>query len=115
MVRSIVENRLHAYNRISGQGTLHHGILKALFHCREVVLRHRAADYDLFKYIRRLQISGGFEFHLHVAVLSVSAGLLLILGVHVGIFADGLAEGNLRCLQDDLCFVSGQQLADRDL
>ncbi len=115
MVGSIVKDGFHADDRISGQRSLHHGILESLFHCREVVLRHRAADYDLFKYIRSLQISGGFELHLDMAVLSVSAGLLLILGIHVGVLADRLAEGHLRRLQDDLCFVSGQKLADRDL
>ena len=115
MVGSIIKDGFHADYRISGQRSLHHRSLESLFHCREVVLRHCAADYDLFEYIWSLQVSGGFEFHLDMTILSMSAGLLLILGIHVGIFADCLTEGHLRGLQDNLCFVSGQKLADRDL
>ena len=38
------------------------------------------------------------ELHLNVTVLSVSAGLLLILGIHIRILLNGLTECNLRRL-----------------
>ena len=96
MVGSVIENRLHAHYRISGQRSLRHGFLNTLFHCREIVLRNRAAYNYLLEYIRRLQITGGLEGHLYVTVLAVSAGLFLILGIHICFLLNGLPESNLR-------------------
>ncbi len=95
MVRSVIEYRLHAYNGISGQRSLDNGFLHTLFHSREVILGNGSAHYNLIEYISRLQISRWLKGHLHMAVLSVPAGLLLILGIHIRFLADGLAEGNL--------------------
>ena len=115
MVGSIVKHSLYAHYRIPCQGALHHGFLDTLFHCREVVLRNRAAHYDLLEHVGRLQIAGGLEGHLYMAVLSVSAGLLLVLGIHVRFLADGLPEGYLRTLQLDLYFEFIRQLADHHI
>ena len=47
MVRSIVQNCLHADYRISGKRTLRHRFLNSFFYCREIVLRNGSADYFL--------------------------------------------------------------------
>ena len=57
MVGAIVEHCLHTYYRIGSQRSFHHRILNTLFHCREVVLRNRAAHYDLLEYVGLLQIT----------------------------------------------------------
>ena len=47
-----------------------------------------------------------------MTVLTVTACLLLVLGVYVGIAEDRLAEGNLRSLQSDFCLIAVFDLAD---
>ncbi len=112
MVRSVVESRLHTDYRITCQRSLEHGFLKSLLNSREVVLRNRTADYRLFEDIRRIKVA---ELHLDMAVLTVSAGLLLILGVYIGILLNSLTERNLRRLQSNFALVSLKEFAHSNL
>ena len=83
MVRSIIQNGLHTHYRVSCQRTFQDGFLNTLFYCREVVLRNCAAEYLLLKYLRFFQIAGWLKDHLNVAVLAMSAGLLLIFALNL--------------------------------
>ena len=115
MIGSIVQDRFHAHNRISGKRSFYNRFLKPLLHSREVVLRNRAAYNAFFEDIRCIQVPGRLELHLDMSVLAVSAGLFLILHIHIGVLADRLTERNLRRLQIDLHFISCGKLARRDL
>ena len=50
-----------------------------------------------------------------MTVLSMSAGLFLILGIHIGFLLDRLTEGYSWSVQRDLAFESGSQLARYNL
>ena len=115
MVGAVVQGCLHADYGVSCQRSALNGFLDTLFHCREVVFRNGAAHNDLFEYIRRFRITGIFEAHLNVTVLTVSAGLLLIFCIHIRILADGLAERYLRACKLHIHFVFCQQLAHDDI
>ena len=115
MVGAIVQNSLHAYHRISGQRALLDGFLKSLFHCGIIVLRHSAAYYLLGKFILLLQISQRLKFHLNMAVLSMSAGLLFIFIFHVRFLADSLTERNLGLAQFDFHLIFIQEPAHHNI
>ena len=115
MVRTVVQCRFYADNRICGKRTCLYGVLKAFFHCREIVLRNRAADNLLRKFERFIKISGRLKTHFYVSILSVSAGLFLIFCFHIRFLADGLTERNLRFAQFQFYFVTFLQFADNDV
>ena len=50
-----------------------------------------------------------------MTVLSMSAGLFLILGIHIGFLLDRLTEGHSWSVQRDLAFESCRQLACNNL
>ncbi len=115
MVRAIIQDRLHAHYRISGQRSFKYRFLESLLYSRKIILRNRSAYHHFFKHERRLQISRRLKLHLNMAVLSVSAGLLLVLGIHIRILLQSLAECNLRRLQYNLALISCSQLACNNL
>ena len=81
-------------------------VLQALFYGWEEVLWNCSANNRLFKYIWLFQIAGWFKCHLDVSILSVTAGLLFILVLHICFLADCFPECNLRLLQFDFHFVA---------
>ena len=97
MVRSIVENSLNADNGICCKRSPSYGFSDTLLNSREEVLGNRTADNFLIEYILLFRIIGRTELHLNMSVLSVSAGLRLILGLDIGCSADSLSVCNLRC------------------
>ena len=105
MIGTVIENRFHTNDRIRSPRSCRYRVLQSFFHCREVILRHSAANHFLFEYIRSLQVPGCLETHLYMAILPVSAGLFLILVFHIGFFPDGLTIRNLRISQLDLYLV----------
>ena len=111
MIRSIIKDSLYSNYRISCKRSLQNGFLKSFLYCREVILRNCSANHFFFEYIWRLQISGWLKTHLNMSVLSMSSGLFLILGIYVRFLLNSLTECNLWCLQCDLTFISGSQLA----
>ena len=95
MIGSIIQGSLHTNNRISGKRTGFNGFCNAFLHCREEVLRNRASDNTLIKFIWMIQITGRFKCHLYMTILSVSARLFLILIFNIGFLTDRLSERNL--------------------
>ncbi len=115
MVGTVVKHRFYANNRVCSQRPAENGFLDAFFHCRKIILRHGAADYDLIKFIRFFQIAGRLKRHLDMPVLSMAAGLLLILVFHIRFLADGFAERNFWFGKFHFDFVFRQQFADNNL
>ena len=96
MIGAVHQGGLESYHRISCQRALLHALLDSLLNRREVVLRNRAAEHSLLEDVGSLQIAGGLELHLDVAVLAVSAGLLLVLALDLHFLLEGLAERKFR-------------------
>ena len=92
MVGTVVEHRFNIYYLAAGQRAFLHGFDQALFNSRYVVLRNGTAE----------EFFGEFEFFLgraeadvYVAVLSGTAGLLLVLALYVGLAFNGFSVSDL--------------------
>ena len=105
MIRAVIQNSFYADHGVCRQRAFQDGILQSFFHCREEVLRYRSAHNFLREFKRFFQIAQRGESHLNMAVLSMSAGLLLIFIFHIGIFLDRLAECHFRLRQLNLYFI----------
>ena len=115
MVGAVCQSSLDAYDRISGHRSLQDTFLDSLLDCREVVLRNGTAEDTLLENIRNSQIAGGLELHQNVAVLSVTAGLLLVLSADLDLLLEGLSVCELRLIELDLDLVSVLQLGLDDI
>ena len=112
MIGSVYQSCLQAHNRITGQRSLENAFLNSLLYSREVVSRNSAAEDSLLKYIGLLQIAGGLELHFDIAVLSVSAGLLLILALDLHFLSQRLPEREFRFAEHHIYLIAGQKFAD---
>ena len=115
MIGAVIQDCLYSHNRISSQRTGFHGLSQSLFYRREVVLRNRSSDHLFFKDIRLIQIAGRLKTHFYMTVLAVPAGLLLVLGIHIGFFAYGLPESDLRLRKLHLHLIAVQQFGHYDI
>ena len=115
MIGSVIKSSLHTYYRICSQRSLLNAFLKSLLNCREVVLRNCTANYNLLKYIWSLHITGRLKAHLNMTILSVSAGLFLMLSFYIRILANSLTERNLRFGKLYVYFIAILQHADNNV
>ena len=97
VVGTIDESCLEVYYREGTEDTLLNCILQTLFNSREEVLRNSAAEYILFKYeclgICRLELDP------YVTILTVTAGLLLMLTLYLNFLSDRFTIRNTRLLK----------------
>ncbi len=100
MVAAIQQGSLQADHRITGQHALFGGKADTLFHSREEVLGHAAAEHLFLKH--DLLAVTGLEIDDDIAELAVAAGLLLMAALLLAGLADGLTVGNARSFQTDL-------------
>ena len=100
MVRAVQQGGTQTDQRIARQNAVLHCLAHALFDCRMEILRNAAAE-DLFLE-QEIALGVRRKFHLDVTVLTVTAGLLLVLAFHGDRLADFFAVRNGRILQDDL-------------
>ncbi len=84
MVGAVDEGGFHPDHRESGEHPLFGTFPQPLFHCREVVARHGAAEHRLLKH--QVITITGLEFHPDVTELAVSARLLLMPALHLDLF-----------------------------
>ena len=92
MVRTVGKSCFKVNNGIACKNTVCNSILKSFFNCGEEVLRNGAAEYALCKF--KLLLFAGLELDLNVTVLTVTAGLLLMLSFNLDLLADGLSVRN---------------------
>ena len=111
MIGSVYQSCLQAHNRITGQRSLENAFLNSLLYSREVVSRNSAAEDSLLKYIGLLQIAGGLELPFDIAVLSVSAGLLLMFTLYLNLLAQGFTECKFRFGQSNVNLITALKLA----
>ena len=83
MIRTIVKCSFDTNYRIGSQRSFLNAFLQTFFNCREVVLRNCTTNYNLFKFIRCLQIARWLKAQLNVALLSVSARLFLMFACYL--------------------------------
>ena len=86
----------------------------SVFHRRDILLRHHAAD-DRIAELEAGAARPGFDGEEHVAELAVAAGLLLVAALDaLDALADGLLVGNLRRIGDERQFELVAQPVERD-
>ena len=84
MIRTVEQICLYSDNRVSGKYSLCHGLLKSLFNGGVEVLGNAAAEYRLAEF--KALACTGRKFYLYMAVLTVAAGLLLVLAFDLDLF-----------------------------
>ena len=99
VVAAIQQGSLQADHRITGQHALFGGKADTLFHCREEILGHAAAEHLFLKH--DLLAVTGLEVDDDIAELAVAAGLLLMAALLLAGLADGLTVGNAGSFQTD--------------
>ncbi len=100
MVGAVEQGCTQANHRIAGQNAVLHRLADALVNCWMEVLRHGTAENLLLEQVITLGIR--CKFHLNVAVLTMAAGLLLMLAFYRNSLADLLAVRNDRVGQRNL-------------
>ena len=113
MVRTVIQIGRQPNHRIAGQNALLHCFQESLFDCREIVLRHRTAHHALGKG-QPVALSGR-EADLHIAVLSVTAGLLFMFALHIASALDGFPVGDPGSGQHHIQTVAALQLGKRHI
>ena len=99
MVGTVYESSLEVNYRVACENTLLDRLLKSLLYCREVVLRNSSAEYLLLEY-EIFCIVVRLELDPNVTVLTVTAGLLLMLTLNLNLLADSLTVRNLSVLEN---------------
>ena len=100
VVGAVEQGCTQANHRIAGQNAMLHRLADALVNCRMEVLRYGTAENLLLEQVIALGIR--CKFHLNVAVLTMAAGLLLMLAFYRNSLADLLAVRNDRVGQRNL-------------
>ena len=98
MVAAVIDDGFQVHHRIAGQHPLLHRLDYALFHRRDILPRHPAADHF------RAELKAVVPFHRlqpqqHMAVLPVAAGLFLVAVFGIGNAGDGFPVSHPRPAQ----------------
>lgn len=78
MVAAVIELCMQTHHRIASQNTLADVFTQALFHGRNEVARHHAADHSILKLEVNAGVADGRKLDPYVAELAMAAGLLLM-------------------------------------
>ena len=100
VIAAVQQRRLQADNGIPRQHAMAHSLLQALFHRREIVFRHAAAEHTLGK--DKVALCRGLELDPHVTKLPMAAGLLFVASLRLALPADGFAVRDARLGERDL-------------
>ena len=100
MIAAVQQGGFQANHGVPGQNAVLGCLTHTLFHSREEVLRHAAAEHVFGKL--NVLTRNGLELDPHIAKLAVAAGLLLVAALGLAALADGFAVGYARNFQRDL-------------
>ena len=96
MIRTIPQGDLNINNRIACQNASLHSTLNTVVDSRDVFLRDSAANDSVDELVTLAGLVG-LDLDLNVTVLALTTGLTCVLGLLVGLLADGLTVSDLRC------------------
>ena len=96
MIRAIIQGDLDVNDRIACQNTGLHSTLDTVVDSRDVFLRDSAANDGVDELIALARLVG-LDLDLDVTVLALTARLTSVLGLLIGLLADGLTVSDLRC------------------
>ena len=96
MIRTIPQGDLDINNRIACQNAGLHSTLNTVVDSRDVFLRDSAANDGVDELVTLTGLVG-LHLDLNVTVLALTTGLTCVLGLLVGLLADGLTVSNLGC------------------
>ena len=114
MIRTIPQGDLDINNRIASQNAGLHSTLDTVVDSRDVFLRDRAANDGVDELVTLAGLVG-LDLDLNVTVLALTTGLTCVLGLLVGLLADGLTVSNLGCTHVCLNLELTQQTVNDDL
>ena len=114
MIGTVYESSLEVNYRIACEDTLLDRLLESLLNCGEVVLRNCSAEYLLFEYeIFRIVVR--LELDPYVTVLTVTAGLLLMLTLNLNLLTDSLTVRNLSVFENRVYLKLVLKLCNQNL
>ena len=96
MIRTIPQGDLHVNDRIASQNTGLHSTLDTVVDSRDVFLRDSAANDGVDELITLTRLIG-LDLDLNMTVLALTTRLTCVLGLLIGLLADGLTVSDLRC------------------
>ena len=114
MIRTIPQGDLDINNRIACQNASLHSTLNTVVDSRDVFLRDSAANDSVDELVTLAGLVG-LDLDLNVTVLALTTGLTCVLGLLVGLLADGLTVSNLGCTHVCLNLELTQQTVNDDL
>src|SRR5260370_10776430 len=113
MVWSVVQDHAEIDHGKAGEISAARGILNSLLDRGNVVFRDRSAE-DVVDEFELPTARQRFNFNLAVAILAVSASLLLVPSLHVSFAANSLAIGNFWRLQNYFSVITLLEFGDHD-
>ena len=114
MIRTIPQGNLDINNRIASQNTGLHSTLDTVVDSRDVFLRDGTANDGVDELVTLAGLVG-LDLDLNMTILALTTGLTCVLGLLVGLFADGLTVSNLRCTHVCFNLELTQQTVNDDL
>ena len=114
MIRTIPQGDLDINNRIACQNAGLHSTLNTVVDSRDVFLRDSAANDSVDELVTLAGLVG-LDLDLNVTVLALTTGLTCVLGLLVGLFADGLTVSNLGSTHVCLDLKLTQQTVNNNL
>ena len=108
MIRTIPQGDLHVNDGITSQNTGLHSTLDTVVDSRDVFLRDSAANDGVDKLVTLTRLIG-LDLDLNVTILALTTGLTSVLGLLIGLLADGLTVSDLRCANVSLDLELTQQ------
>ena len=114
MIRTIPQGDLDINNRIACQNAGLHSTLNTVVDSRDVFLRDSAANDGVDELVTLTGLVG-LDLDLNVTVLALTTGLTCVLGLLVGLLADGLTVSDLRCADVRLDLELTEQTVNNDL
>ena len=114
MIRTIPQGDLDVNDRIACQNAGLHSTLNTVVDSRDVFLRDSAANDGVDELIA-LACLVRLDLDLDVTVLALTTRLTSVLGLLIGLLADGLTVSDLRCADVSLDLELTEQTVDDDL
>ena len=96
MIRTIPQGDLDVNDRIACQNAGLHSTLDTVVDSRDVFLRDSAANDGVDELVTLAGLVG-LDLDLNMTVLALTTGLTSVLGLLIGLLADGLTVSDLRC------------------
>ena len=112
MIRTIPQGDLDINDRIASQNAGLHSTLDTIVDSRDVFLRDGTANDGVDELVTLAGLVG-LDLDLNMTVLALTTRLTCVLGLLIGLLADGLTVSDLRCANVGLDLELTQQTGRR--